>query len=170
MIPENIKHFWSFINTLKKETGIPTLMQHNGSMLDNSQDIANAFAAHFQSSYRDHTIINIEQHDHLAVECGSPLLHHRFTAAEVVDRLRQLDCSKGAGSDGIPPIFLSVVVNFSLTRSVLSFKRPLTKVSSHLFGKTQPFFLYTSLGIRQMSPITKEYLCSRPCPRLWNPS
>ena len=92
MIPTNIKYFWSYINSLKKEHGLPKHMEYNGVSLDDPQDIANAFAKHFQSCYCVHKNIYTVN---VTVDYNNTLSlsYHHFT-------------TEGQRTDGIPPALL----------------------------------------------------------------
>lgn len=104
LIPENIKHFWSFINNLKRDSGFPVQMQHNGKTMTKPEDIAEAFATHFQSTYTDKPILDFNRID--PVGFAGVLATHIFTTEEICDKLKRLDTSKRAGPDGVPPIML----------------------------------------------------------------
>ena len=105
LIPDNVKHFWSFVKSLNKcASGLPSTMRFNSLELSNPADIANAFASHFQSCYTDFSNMNL--HGSGPVDFASTLSHHHFTVTELDDKLQHLDISKGAGPDGIPPVLL----------------------------------------------------------------
>ena len=105
MIPTNIKYFWSYINSLKKEHGLPKRMEYNGVSLDDPQDIANAFAKHFQSCYCVHKNISTAN---VTVDYNNTLSlsYHHFTTEEIDAKLKSLDKNKNSGPDGIPPVLL----------------------------------------------------------------
>lgn len=104
LIPENVKHFWRFINNLKKNPSLPSLMKFGDLELTDPDDIANAFSHHFQSCYSDHKDLGIAGPD--PVGFASVLCCHEFTIGEVEQGIENLDTSKKAGPDGIPPLFL----------------------------------------------------------------
>lgn len=103
-IPSNIKYFWSYINSLKKDSGIPKNMEYKHKIKLTSKEIVDSFAEHFESCYEDYS----DRHfPNIAPQAECVLLtHHTFSPEEVVKRLCELDKSKSAGSDGIPPLFL----------------------------------------------------------------
>ena len=104
LIPENVKHFWTFIKNLKGVSGLPGTMHYNNNTLSNPSEISNAFAAHFQSSYCVYEGIDIASAPR--VDFASTLSAHYFTSAEIIGKIMGLDTAKGAGPDGIPPLFL----------------------------------------------------------------
>lgn len=124
LIPVNIKHFWSYIDGLRKDRRLPSAMTHGGGSLTTPERIADAFADHFQSSYSAHLNVNIGES--CSVPFGNNLTTHRFTRDEIADRLQSLDPSKGAGPDGIPPMLLK---NCPFLAS------PLCHVFQHSFDK-----------------------------------
>ena len=79
-------------------------MKYNGKILNKPNDIAEAFASHFQSSYTNVSNLNLNVIE--SVSFSSVLSTHQFTTEEICDRLRQLDISKRSGPDGVPAIML----------------------------------------------------------------
>ena len=105
LIPQNIKHFWTFINSLKKNSNLPAHMKYNNEHLEGSADIAEAFATHFQSAYSDFSGLDLSTVE--PVRYATTLSSHVFDLDEIVNRLKGLDTSKRAGPDGVPAILLS---------------------------------------------------------------
>ena len=104
LIPQNVKHFWSFVKNLKSDSNLPSEMTYNQQTVTDSQDIANAFASHFQTCYSDHTdVVVASVHP---VNFATILSSHNFTDTEISNKLSNLDVSKKAGPDGIPALFL----------------------------------------------------------------
>lgn len=104
LIPQNVKHFWSFINNLKRNSNLPMQMKYKGRTLEGSDCIADAFAMHFQASYSNHD--NLDMTSIESVQFATTLSFHNFQPQEIADKLNVLDISKKAGPDGIPAIFL----------------------------------------------------------------
>ena len=104
LIPQNIKHFWTFINSLKKDSNMPSHMKYQDRNLDGSVDIAEAFASHFQSSYSDLSDVDLSAME--PVKYATTLSSHVFNMYEIVEKLSALDTAKKAGPDGIPAVLL----------------------------------------------------------------
>lgn len=104
LIPENIKHFWSYMKNLTGVSNLPSIMQFMDQSLNNSHDIADAFASHFQSCYSNHDDVVLT--GNCPVEFSSVLSSHIFSNEEISAKLSSLDVSKKAGPDGIPPLLL----------------------------------------------------------------
>ena len=104
LIPENVKHFWSFVNNLRKDSGLPSIMKFKDLELNNCDHIANAFAEHFQSCYSDHD--NIDLGCSSGVDFSNLLSFHCFTEDEILVKMQNLNTSKKGGPDGIHPILL----------------------------------------------------------------
>ena len=104
MIPNNIKHFWSFVNNLRQANSLPLTMQFKNRQLDTPQDIVAAFAEHFESCYSDHSYVACPDTSFLTEVVH--LQFHTFTCSEVENKINSLDSSKGAGPDGISPLFI----------------------------------------------------------------
>ena len=121
LILSNISHIWSFINNLKKNSGLLSNMKHNHKELTNLEEIANAFALHFQSSYSDHANIDLNRIG--SVDFAATLSGHNFMEEEILEKLQKLDISKGAGPDGIPPILIKNCADSLLTPLLVVFQR-----------------------------------------------
>ncbi|KAG5886473.1 hypothetical protein JTB14_026733 [Gonioctena quinquepunctata] len=88
-IPQNIKSFWAILNTLKKESGLPSNMTYIGNVLTYTRSITNAFVVHFQSCYNNHTNVRISDQNHIPF-CGS-LTNHNFTEDEIQEKLKNMN-------------------------------------------------------------------------------
>ena len=104
MIPQNNKHFWSYIRNLNRKSGLPAEMTYGDKKLQTSQDIADAFAEHFQSVYSNFDVVDVSRTE--AVDFSTTLSFHNFELQEIIEKLNHLDVSKAAGPDGIPAVFL----------------------------------------------------------------
>ena len=110
MIPDNIKYFWSFVNSLRKDNnGIPLRMTYEDSEYNCVQDIADAFARKFRNDYSDHTLAEIPSIGNIFDSVH--LSTHIFTAEEVEHKIKSLDCKKNAGPDGLSPLFIKGCVS-----------------------------------------------------------
>lgn len=106
MIPTNIRYFWSYIKALRSENSLPRTMSLNGQDIEEPTKIAEAFANHFRSSYKNHGNQPIIDCSPSGNNNNSSLSFHNFTLVEIENKINALDVSKGAGPDGIPPIFV----------------------------------------------------------------
>ncbi|KAF2894877.1 hypothetical protein ILUMI_11298 [Ignelater luminosus] len=102
-IPTNIKHFWSFINSLRKEKGIPNTMLYENRSLDSPEDILNGFSEYFQSCYKNY---HSEPSYSLTAASNLLLSNHSFTVDEREKKILALDSNKNSGPDMIPPLLL----------------------------------------------------------------
>ncbi|KAF2883404.1 hypothetical protein ILUMI_22767, partial [Ignelater luminosus] len=102
-IPTNIKHVWSFINSLRKEKGISNTMLYENRSLDSPEDIANGFSKYFQSCYKTY---HSEPSYSLTTASNLLLSNHSFTVDEIEKKILALDSNKNSGPDMIPPLLL----------------------------------------------------------------
>jgi hypothetical protein len=112
-INENPKLFWSYIKTKRGGTSTyPIQMSDGAEFSSDPKKICEYFTAHFASVYTScgdiegsqdyyHTanLINLQKH-------GSHLFIPPFSTELVLKKLKSIDSSKGAGPDGIPPLFI----------------------------------------------------------------
>ncbi|CAH2094962.1 unnamed protein product [Euphydryas editha] len=103
-IRENPKAFWRYIKDKRKgSSSIPATMFMNQSSANTGPDIAKLFANHFASMYTRDTG-NIQLPD---VSCsGQSLGSLSISKEEILANIKKLDIYKGAGPDGVPPIFI----------------------------------------------------------------
>lgn len=101
------KNFWSFIKQQKgKNSNIPSEVYLDNKIAHSGDDICNLFASHFSSIYSpndDRIDTNITCTKHFP-QCI--LNKIKIRENDIVKVLKSIDISKGAGPDGIPPIFI----------------------------------------------------------------
>ena len=117
LIPENIKHFWSYVKNLRRDSGIPTRMKLGDRIFDGSANIAGAFASFFQSCYKEYSDIDLRQIGD--VPFSDLLVYHTFSEDEIKNKMKTLDPKKGAGPDGISPVLLKNCDSLALPLSRL---------------------------------------------------
>lgn len=107
-IPKNPKLFWSFIKHKRgSDSSIPASMNLKDQVVKTGPDIVNLFAEHFASIY----LPSSTPPDNFTLEsqcCGSPqrmLCSLAIEEIEVLKAIKKIDSAKGAGPDGIPPVF-----------------------------------------------------------------
>lgn len=99
------KLFWTYVKSKRKnQCNYPSLMQYNRSSLSNQLDICNAFNDYFCRNFSQ------PSHRYAAFSedcapCCDVISVIDITAADISKLLKNLDCSKGAGCDEIPPYF-----------------------------------------------------------------
>jgi hypothetical protein len=103
-IPQNIKSFWSHVSNLKGVTGFPPSITLNGREAHEPVSKCNLFADHFSSVFCNDAV-TVPSFDFVG---GATLSSIEVSATEVQKKLDDLDPSKGAGPDGIPPIVLKL--------------------------------------------------------------
>lgn len=103
-IPLNIKKFWSYVSSVKKEN-MPSALSYGVNYSSNGKDICNLFAEYFNSVYSNtqDCIVkdSLQTHDFTNNNLGNIY----FDENEVFENLSKLDEHKGAGCDGIPSLF-----------------------------------------------------------------
>lgn len=106
-ISSNPKLFWSFIKNKKKSPNCyPAQMSLDGSTASNGNDICNLFAQNFSADYNV-DLPSSTQRSHFAMITSDYLTLIKFKDNQVLKVLKRLDSHKGAGSDGLPSIFVA---------------------------------------------------------------
>jgi hypothetical protein len=104
-ITSDPKKIWEYINEHTKCNEIPNIMIYHNNPVCGNDNIVNTFAEHFSSVYDD--VVTTQP----ASACDNPVglsvdfKNFDFTSDSVFYKLTHLDCNKGAGPDGLPPIF-----------------------------------------------------------------
>ncbi|CAG4965631.1 unnamed protein product [Colias eurytheme] len=104
-IKTNCKAFWGYIKNKRKNVlTYPAVMHDEAQTADNGADICDLFAKYFHSVYETETSISFTQQvpTNACDNLGSLFIERK----RIREALKSLDRSKGAGPDGIPPIFL----------------------------------------------------------------
>lgn len=127
-IRDNPKVFWSFVKAKKAKTNdIPSEMCLGNKTASTGEEVCNLFAQHFSSNFTSSTgspaivEMGLRYHQH---ELGKVV----FTERDVLKALKKLNICKGAGPDGLPPVFikkcassltlpLKLIFNYSITAS-----------------------------------------------------
>lgn len=98
------KSFWRFINGKRTSNSLPSKLNFNGNTATNDMDKANLFAGFFSSVYIDHNDqFNMDAFINNRDNNG---FNFEITAEAVFNVTNSIDLSKGAGPDGISPIFI----------------------------------------------------------------
>lgn len=107
--------FWSFIDEKRKRNDIPQSMKLDNDEAHDPINIANLLSRNFESAFTAQ--IDDDTTTAAALDFDSNLvdnapLNSPVTEKEVLDALKQLNGKKGAGPDGIPPIFWKKTASF----------------------------------------------------------
>lgn len=104
-IRHNPKKFWSFVRRDRgNSSGIPEEMHLSGKIASGGEGICNLFAEHFSSIFSkpDNTLPTdcVDSYPQISLNCIEVTEH------QIRKLLNSIDDSKGAGPDGIPPLFI----------------------------------------------------------------
>lgn len=99
----NIKSFWSFINSKKKDPGLPKVMHLNEISSTNGSDIANLFAANFSSVFSSKSNSEFKASEDIN---NINLNNFYISISSIYIKLSALDINSGPGPDGVPPSLL----------------------------------------------------------------
>lgn len=106
-IKNNPKRFWTYIKDKRNGvTVIPNNMKLGNECANNSQDIANLFLKHFSGVYNKPSNNSSQiQHNFSDNSFVNNLSKIYITHESITQKLKVLNIHKGAGTDGIPPLF-----------------------------------------------------------------
>lgn len=128
-IHNNPKAFWSYIKSNKQHNSYPSSMTYNDQPVESGEDICNSFADFFNSNYLDsspeasQTIFNAPD----LTRSAADICTIEVSDSKILHLLKNLDCNKSAGPDGIHPNLL-VQCAESLTQPVvILFNRSLSE-------------------------------------------
>lgn len=107
-IKSDPKSFWKFIDYKREVNGFPALMRYSSSSSCNPADICELFKKFFQSVYESPSQQNPVTVTEISTSTES-LESLSIDTDELYSAMTRLDKNKGAGPDGIPPIFLKNV-------------------------------------------------------------
>lgn len=129
IIRHSPKYFWRYVKAKKGGSSYPKNFTLGNSKYDNGQSICEAFNEFFDSVFiRSSSNINYsyssanQDFSYHATDCLSSI---NVTEDVVMNFLKTLDKSKGAGCDGIPPVLLSSCAESLASPITILFRRSL---------------------------------------------
>ena len=131
LIKSDPKNFWKFIDYKREINGFPALMRSSEGSSCNQLEICEMYRKFFQSVYEEPLYQNSTTvtETHATDDCLQLLT---IETDELYSEISKLDKNKGAGPDGIPPIFLRNIASsisdhlckiFNISLSTGSFPR-----------------------------------------------
>lgn len=129
-IPKNPKAFWRYIKDKRRgESCIPADMYMNDKVVSSGPDIANLFADQFVSVFSQNPTTTYNNTFNRFPGTDSVISTIKFTENQILNKLKLIDASKGAGPDSIPPLFvkrccrelalpLQIIFNSSLAEGI----------------------------------------------------
>lgn len=101
-IKSNPNKFWSFINSKRNSTSIPSVMNYNNAVLENPQDIVNSFADFFSEAF-----INSSTYLPGNNLNNNNVIHIRmFSESEVLNAIKKLKANMTTGPDKVPAFII----------------------------------------------------------------
>lgn len=119
----NIKSFWRYTKSRKVTNDIPKQMFYGNLSADNGITIANLFANYFSSVYGPSVS---PAYTPTLSPSNYTLYGINICQNDVLLALKSLDVSKGAGPDGLPPIFIRLCSNALAEPLFIIFQKSLT--------------------------------------------
>lgn len=118
----NIKAFWRYTKSKRITNNIPGRMCYQDKVGTTGEDIVNLFASHFSSIYSSNTTNNYFPS---FPSSNFSIGNLQITREELLGKLQSVDLSKGAGFDGIPPIFVRFCATALVTPLLIIFEKSL---------------------------------------------
>lgn len=105
-VRENIKEFWNFVQSRKKNgSSLPDIMKMDNDLASNNKDVSNLFAKYFGNVYKDDNIDQNSTRNQLE-NPPAPILDEIWIPMyKILDKIKSLDPWKANGPDGIPTMF-----------------------------------------------------------------
>lgn len=109
IVRHNPKYFWTYVKSKKKCSSYPKEFSYNDEKFSEGQNICNAFNTFFESvftasrSYNNNPSVSSSHN----ISCNDAISNIDISPSIIEKLLCKLDKSKGAGFDGIPPLFLA---------------------------------------------------------------
>lgn len=105
-IKSNPKYFWTFIKSQRNNSSsLPSSMQLLDKSAETGSDICNLFSSHFSSTFTISNFNNITVCPPVP-PCLDSLYKIELSEETILGVINNINASKGAGPDGIPPMFI----------------------------------------------------------------
>lgn len=107
-IRNDVKQFWKYVHSRNNKTKIPDTVKYNNEESNDPTRICGMYSDFFKSVYEpsDLSSNTLVQSGSDTNPLASPISSVEITRDKVEKVLSHLDTCKGAGPDGIPPLFL----------------------------------------------------------------
>lgn len=100
------KNFFNYVNTKLRSSNFPLRMHFDGNVGENSSDVCNLFADFFQEVYTTYSEEDLDRNFFSFLpEISNSISIEKLSQQEILSALKNLDATKGAGPDGIAPVF-----------------------------------------------------------------
>jgi len=104
-IKTDTKQFYKFINYKKEVKGFPTTMKLESEVSNDTEKITEMFAKYYESVYSPPFQYDANHFKHIQEDIIS-ITDLQIEANDLKKEMKLLNVNKGAGPDGIPPLFL----------------------------------------------------------------
>ena len=169
-LKENPSSFWKYVKGRKRSSVLPARISLNNTTAENPADAANIFADFFSSVYE--TAAPAASAEYLNTLATHDLQYPQpeFSEADVQTALEDVDPSKGAGPDRLPPAFIkqlsaslakpvSIIFNRSLSEGVFPDDWKIAAITPiHKSGSTTAAENYRPISILSCLPKVFEVL------------
>lgn len=105
-IQTNSKYFWTYVKAIKATSGLPRTMFYNGKSSSDGKQICDFFNEHFHSVFVNNTSQSLPNRRTIPLNCVLDIGSVEINPELVNKYLKNLDVIKGAGPDGIHPLFI----------------------------------------------------------------
>jgi hypothetical protein len=123
-VNDNVKYFWKYVSRRRILSDIPSSVRYESDVSSSPDECCELFSRFFQSVFQPSSVTNDLSIDDLSITPDNVtdvyLQNITVSRAQVRKVLRNLDISKGAGTDNLPGVF------FKKTSSVIDL--PLTSI------------------------------------------
>lgn len=104
-LPVSTKSFWNYVKSKKCSNVIPKSMEYNGMLASDGGEVVDLFSKYFSSVFNN-PLPTASSNTHIPNMSNFSLYQVNISLSDVQRCLSGLDANKGAGPDGIPPVFV----------------------------------------------------------------
>ena len=98
---DNIKCFWSYVSNKSRSKNIPKFIQSGDEIASDDIDVCESFSRYFGSVFEQSDTPSLIK----SSETFATITLNFVTIEQIKNQIDKLDINKGAGPDGIPPVF-----------------------------------------------------------------